>query len=308
MRRLFALLGAIGLVSGAAANSVQREAPFDFGAPANLGAVINSPGFDGGPSISSDGLSLYFTSDRSGGSGGGDLWAASRARPTDPFGAPQNLGPGVNSPANEFAPSIAADGRSLYFDSDRPGSLGASDIWVATRATSGERFGPARNLGAPVNSSSSDGLPNISADGRSLYFSSRRATVAGDMDLWVARRDTDAGRFSGGENLGPTINSSHYDGEPGISADGRYLFFSSDRPGGSGQRDPWVTARTDRAARFGPPRNLGSLVNGPAHDVRPSISADGSTLFFMSDRPGGSGQIDLWQASNRAATRPANRP
>lgn len=70
MRRLFALLGAIGLVSGAAANSVQREAPFDFGAPANLGAVINSPGFDGGPSISSDGLSLYFTSDRSGGSGG----------------------------------------------------------------------------------------------------------------------------------------------------------------------------------------------------------------------------------------------
>ena len=137
------------------------------------------------------------------------------------------------SPSN-----LTAAGRAvLEQDPDSPGSLGASDIWVATRATSGERFGPARNLGAPVNSSSSDGLPNISADGRSLYFSSRRATVAGDMDLWVARRDTDAGRFSGGENLGPTINSSHYDGEPGISADGRYLFFSSDRPGGSGQRD-----------------------------------------------------------------------
>ncbi len=90
---------------------------------------------------------------------------ATRAKLTDPFGIPRNLGPGVNSPANEYAPSISADGLALYFDSDRPGGLGSFDIWMATRKTTAEHFDYARNLGAPVNSVASDGLPNISTDG-----------------------------------------------------------------------------------------------------------------------------------------------
>lgn len=303
MRRSLAMLAAIVSLSLATARSQDQQELFDFGPPVNLGSVVNSPGFDGGPSISADGLSLYLTSDRPGGSGGADLWVARRAKPTDPFGAPQNLGPAVNSPANEYAPSISAEGLTLYFDSDRQGGLGQSDIWVATRATSAAQFGVARNLGAPVNSMASDGLPNISADGLSLYFASRRADSAGQMDLWVARRDTKSGPFSRAENLGPGANSPHYDGEASISGDGLYLFFSSDRPGGQGRRDLWVATRPDRAAPFGRARNLGSVVNSPAHDVRPSMSTDGSTLFFMSDRPGGSGQIDLWQTSNRARSR-----
>ncbi len=115
------------------------------------------------------------------------------------------------------------------------------------------------------------------------------------MDLWVAWRDSDSSSFLRTENLGPTVNSPGYDGEPSISADGFYLFFSSDRPGGNGQRDLWMAARRAHSVPFRVPRNLGRLVNSPCYDVRPSISADGSTLFFMSNRSGGSGHIDLWQ-------------
>lgn len=302
MKIVLSVLSAIALPSAFAVNSLQPNNRFDFASPINVGSAVNSPGFDGGPSLSRDGLALYLTSERAGGFGGGDLWVTKRAKPIEAFGAPQNLGPSINSSANEFAPSVSADGLSIYFDSDRPGGLGAFDIWVATRATTAMTFETPRNLGAAVNSNVSDGLPNISADGLSLYFCSRRASGSGDMDLWVATRKTTSQTFTAVENLGPAINSAYYDGEPSISDDGRYLFFSSDRPGGFGNRDIWVAARRSRTARFGEPWNLGAMVNGPAHEVRPNISTDESALFFMSDRPGGLGGLDLWQTINRART------
>lgn len=76
---------------------------------------------------------------------------------TNPLSTPQNLGRSVNSPSNEFAPSISADGLSIFFDSDRPGGLGSFDIWVAMRATTSESFGTPQNFGAGINSSASDG-------------------------------------------------------------------------------------------------------------------------------------------------------
>jgi Tol biopolymer transport system component len=306
MRGAAVLLSAIAVSGVAPTQNPEGKARYDFSEPVNLGRVVNSPAFDGGPSISADGLSLFFTSERPGGSGGGDLWVTKRGRMTEPFRTPENLGAGVNSLANEFAPSISADGLSVFFDSDRPGGLGSSDVWEATRAATSESFKKPRNLGAGVNSSDSDGLPNISADGLMLYFCSRRPGGSGDMDLWVASRTMKSKEFAGAENLGPDINSPHYDGEPSVSADGLFLFFSSDRPDGRGRRDIWVAARRNTAAPFGQPRNLGPAVNGPAHDVRPSLSSDGSVLFFMSDRPGGFGQLDLWQASNRVRARPRN--
>ena len=303
MRRLACLLSIAVLVGSAVPQDRQGGTRFDFIAPVNLGPQVNSPVFDGGPSISTDGLTLFFTSKRPGGSGGGDLWVTRRAKLTDPFGTPQNLGTAVNSPANEFAPSISADGLSIYFDSDRPGGLGLSDIWVAMRATTSDPFGTPQNLGPPVNSTASDGLPNISADRLSLYFCSRRPGGFGQMDLWVARRRTRSGPFAEAQNLGPGINSQYDDWGPSISADGLNLFLMSSRPGGQGGEDIWFATRAKVSDAFRSPRNLGAMVNSPALDARPNISADGLTLFFMSDRMGGSGQIDLWQASNRGQLR-----
>jgi Tol biopolymer transport system component len=266
----------------------------DFGPPENLGSVVNSPAFDGGPSISADGLTLYFTSERPGGLGGGDLWVTRRASTSEAFGPPENLGAGVNSSANEYAPSLSSDGLTLYFDSDRPGGPGKGDVWVATRSGAGEAFGSPRSLDAPVNSEAADGLPSISGDGLALYFCTRRSGGHGGMDLWVARRSSSSEPFRQAESLGDVVNGPSDDWGPGISSDELDLFFMSDREGGRGSQDLWVASRGSRSAPFGPPRNLGPIVNGPALDARPDVSADGAMLFFMSNRDGGSGQIDLW--------------
>ena len=107
------------------------KADFTFGEPTNLGATVNSSAPEEGPSISVDGLTLYFNSDRTGGYGDFDLWMTTRETKEDPWGPPENLGSVVNSSAREMAPCISADDFTLYFYSNRTGSLGGGDIYQA---------------------------------------------------------------------------------------------------------------------------------------------------------------------------------
>jgi hypothetical protein len=92
------------------------------------------------------------------------------------FGKPVNLGPVVNSQYNDGygGASISADGLSFYFDSERPGGFGSRDIWVTTRATVSDPWGPPVNLGPPISTTISDFSPSLSADGRVLFFSRQR--------------------------------------------------------------------------------------------------------------------------------------
>jgi hypothetical protein len=96
-------------------------------------------------------------------------------------------------------------------------------------------------------------------------------------------------------NLGPTVNSASKDYDPSISSDGLTLFFHSDRRGGYGNDDLYVTMRATTSDPWSTPMNLGSTVNSSSSEGAPSISGDGSTLFFSSRRPGGLGNSDLWQ-------------
>jgi hypothetical protein len=93
------------------------------------------------------------------------------------------------------------------------------------------------------------------------------------------------------------VNSSSWEYQPGISADGLILIFFSNQPGGSGDDDLWVTTRASTIDPWTEAVNLGPTVNSSARDICPNISADGSTLYFTSGRPGGVGNIDLWQLS-----------
>ena len=158
-------------------------------------------------------------------------------------------------------------------------------------------FGEPTNLGPTVNSSSWDSCPCISADGLSLYFDSYRPGGSGNCDLWLTTRATVSDSWGQPVNLGPTVNSSAWEYQPGISADGLNLFFFSNRAGGSGNDDIWVTTRTSTSDPWTEAVNLGPTVNSSARDICPYISADGSTLYFSSGRPGGVGNIDLWQVS-----------
>ena len=283
------------------------NADFTFGEPTNPGPPINSSYHETSPSISTDGLELYFSSNRPGGYGRLDLWITTRATTKDDWGAPANLGSTVNSAADELYPSISADGLSLYFadglwyeSSPRPGGFGQTDIWVTNRETTDDDWSTPVNLGPTVNSSAFDCGPSISTDGLSLYFGSNRPGGSGGNDLRMTTRPTVSDPWDPPVNLGPTVNSSAHDVEPSISTDGLVLFFMSTRSGGSGSYDLLVTTRVSTDDDWGAPVNLGPTVNSSVIDVTPCIQADGANLFFMSERVSGydtSDLRDLWQVS-----------
>jgi len=277
-----------------------------FGNPTNLGPTVNSSAYEWDPDISADGLSLYFCSRRPGSIGGvdenglgdADIWVTTRKAKDEPWATPINLGPTVNSPAFEGAPSISADGLSLYFTSGRHGGSGSWDIWVTKRKTKDRPWGTPVNLGPTVNSSAVENGPDISSDCLSLYFSTRVDTKDrpgfGSHDIWVTTRKSKNDPWGIPVNLGPTVNSSAIEGGPSISPDGLSLYFNSDRSGGVGNRDIWVTLRKTKDAPWGAPVNLGPMVNSPDMENNPDISSDGSTLYFIGP------DVDIWQVSLEA--------
>ena len=271
------------------------NADFTIGEPTNLGPIVNSSADDGSPSITADGLTLCFNAKRPGGFGDLDIWITTRTTTSEPWGEPVNLGPTVNTAYWEWAPTISYNGLELYFNSNRPGPSWSDndDLWVTSRATLDDDWSAPVNLGATVNSSSIDWSQSISADGLELFFMSNRS---GDDDIWVTTRATTEDDWGPPVNLGSTVNSPSADATPSISADGRMLFFHSNRPGGLGEWDIWITKRETTDAEWSAPMNLGPPINGSYWDGNPYISADGSTLFFWSTRPGGVGGQDLWQA------------
>jgi len=274
-------------------------ADFIVGTPTNLGPTVNSSSRDFNASISADGLSLFFISNRPGGVGGLDIWVTTRETTDDPWGTPVNLGPTINTPVGEWGVSISSDGLSLYFDTSQSGSVAINDLWVATRATTDDDWGNPVNLGPTVNSSGDDYTSSISADDLSLYFMSNRSGGVGAYDLWVTTRETIHDPWGTPVNLGPTVNSSAFDVFPGISADGLLLFFASfasDGSGGYSRTDIWVTRRATTNDDWGEPVNLGSTVNSSAFEDYPNVSADGSTLFFRTSLSGLNSGGDIWQA------------
>jgi len=277
------------------------NADFTFGIPTNLGLTLNSQAEEAEPSISADGLELFFCGNRPGGSGNWDIWVVTRVTTNDDWGGPVNLGPTVNSSAHDLQSTISADGLELYFASKRSDGYGTYDAWVTRRATKGDDWGPPVNLGPPINTASKD-FATISADGLELFITSDCPGSLGSTDLWVSTRATTEDDWGTPVNLGPTVNSPYSEGRPKISADGLVLFFSDgttdQRPDGFGDSDIWMTTRKMRDAAWSEPVNLGAAVNTPYIDRGASPSADGSTLYFCSNRPGGMGELlDLWQVS-----------
>ena len=227
------------------------------------------------------------------------------------LGTPRNLGSPVNTPWIEVGPNLSADDLTLYFVSDRPGGRsGAPELWQSTRATPRDEWGPPTNLGTPVNSHSA-ASPTVSADQLELYFDTGtqvRPGGQGSGDIWVTRRKSVSDPWSEPQNLGATVNSPFADSVPKLTRDGGSLFFASSRPGGSGNRDIWVTTRRSPSEPWGAPSNLGPVVNGPASDWGPALSTDGLVLVFQSDRPGGLGGDDLWFATRATSSAPWSVP
>jgi len=302
----------VGFVAAIAFGGDSANADYTFGTPTRLEPLLNSDfDIDTTPCISPDGLELYFDSWREGsilkpdGARSEDIWVATRATTEDQWGAPVNLGPPVNSTYNDWGPSLSADGLEFYFNSvNRPGGYGLYDIWVTIRATISDPWGEPMNLGPTINSWANEVAPCISADGLELFFSSEQSGGYGSCDIWVTTRATQDDPWSEPVNLGPEVNGPRGDGFPSISADGLLLFFSSGFPmgvwsprlGGFGACDLWVTRRANKEEPWGEPVNLGPIVNTANHEFTPSISSDGSILYFSSMMAdAGWNNMDIWQ-------------
>jgi hypothetical protein len=207
----------------------------DWGPPENLGPAINSPTIDNSASISTDGLTLYFGSGRSGGYGSHDIWMITRATTDTPWGQPVNLGPKINSSRGDAGPRISADDLELYFQSWRPGGYGEADIYMAKRATVIDSWGDPVNLGPVVNSPYSDECAFLSPDGLLLLFSDHFMTGAprsggyGGSDIWMTRRMSLSDPWQSPVSLGPGINSSIHELGPCTSSDGSTLHFITAR-------------------------------------------------------------------------------
>lgn len=225
------------------------------------------------------------------------------------WSAPVNLGPVVNTAANEVTPFISKDGRSLFFVSDRPGGSGVFDLWVSQRATTADAWGPARNLGPTINTQYFEITPTLSLDEHRLYFTSDRPGGFGSFDFYVSRRRDKRDDFGWGpvENVGSDVNTPSGIGVPAFFEDEddgetTKLYFHSNRPGGLGGLDIYVSTMSDDDddETFGPAVLVEEL-SGPFNDRGPDIRRDGLEMFITSNRPGTLGSRDLW-VSTRAST------
>lgn len=285
----------------------------------NLGPVINHDKVDYAPTISADGKTLYYVSNKEGsivnenGNLSHDFWVAKKDNRLDTvFQKPFNLDPsnalgvnGVNTPLNEGAASIAADRQSLYFTAcNRPDGLGSCDIYKTT--IDGDKWARPVNLGRNVNSKNFDSQPSIAPDQSRIYFISTRPgpnsdgkDVVANYDIWYSDFDDDTEEWKPAQNLS-AINTKGRDVSPFIAADNVTLFFASEShsPNFGGQ-DFYVTRYDPSTKSWSKPENMGEPINTSEDEQFISLPASGDIIYFSSKRtdlPGYSGELDVFMA------------
>lgn len=168
---------------------VSHKEGSSWGEPFNLGAPLNTPYWESQPTISPDGNTLYFVSNRPGGLGGYDIWK-SMLKSDGYWSKPENLGAEINTPYDEHTPFIHSDGRTLYFSSDGWPGMGNKDIFLSRLGDNG-KWGLPENLGYPINTFNEETGLIVTPDGTEGLFSSTLKGGYGDMDIYQFKMPAD---------------------------------------------------------------------------------------------------------------------
>ncbi|CCH12818.1 TolB family protein [Stenotrophomonas muris] len=242
--------------------------------------------------LSPDGnTALWFSRNRPGGPGGYDIWISHREgdrwRPATPVP--------FNTPGRDFDPAFSADGRVVYFCSDRAGGQGGDDLYRVSMGSDG-RFGEPVNLGPAVNSAADEFAPMLSPDGRTLLFSSDRAGSAGGHDLYSAAMI--GGVAQPARPLVGDLNTAAQEFDATFLGDGRTVVFARAQDFGSAPVRQFIAY--ERGGRYDAGHALPSPVNAPSGDSYGAM-LDGSrrdTLTYSARRAGGEG-LDLYRVRYR---------
>lgn len=202
-----------------------KDSSGNFG-PAVYLTEINTPANEGAHCVSADGTMVLFTGcDRDILFRGCDLYYSVLRE--DIWTKPSNIGKSINTPAWESQPCLTADGKTLFFVSDRVGGLGGRDIWYCKKNERGVWTEPA-NLGSPINTPNDDETPFLHPDGKTLYWRSNGRIGMGDFDIYTAKWNEDKQVWENIKNLGYPINTEGSEGGLVVSLDGRKAYFSTD--------------------------------------------------------------------------------
>lgn len=264
--------------------------------PATPISELNTPtATEGCPYVTRSGHTLFFASNRPGGYGALDLYMSRWDAAAKQWGPAINLGPTINTAANEQCPLLLQNGKELLFVSNRPGGAGGLDLWIARAHDQRRDHGweAPENLTA-LNTSADEFGPGYYEDhGRTvLYFNSNRPGGSGGHDLYSSTQ-SHHGSFSAPEPVAG-LNTPFQEQFAALTKHGLEIFFASDRPGTLGGLDLWSATRERTSDAWSTPVNLGPAVNSAAADGRSTISWDGTTLIFNSNR---AGSVDLYQTT-----------
>ena len=210
---------------------------------------------------------------------------------------PVSVGGSINTIDDEYWPSITADGQTMMFTrqpnvTNNPSFAGIvqEDFYISY--FSDNVWQKAFNAGAPLNTSQNEGAQTLSSNGSYMFFTAcNRPGGLGNCDIYFSAFNN--GKWSEPSNLGSPVNTSHWESQPSISADGKTLFFSSSRPGGFGGKDIWFS-RLNEKNIWTIPKNLGNVINTDGDEMSPFIHFDGKTLYFASDGRVGMGGFDIY--------------
>lgn len=204
----------------------------------------------------------------------------------------ENLGSGVNTSAQEYLPCLFLDGKSLVFTRV---VRGQEDFYISKLKDDGN-WGTAEPI-SQLNTSNNEAGETISADGKTIVFvACSYKDSYGTCDLYISYFKK--GKWTASENMGAQINSSAWDSEPSLSADGQTLYFASNRTGGYGESDIWVSQKS-KDGKWQKPVPLPAPINDAYKSESPFIHPDGKSLYFRSNIKSGMGGYDLYKSNLR---------